>query len=157
MDAKPLKAGHFQLKDSGLAMSLIIWTKNFSVGNPALDSDHKILMSLINHIHDAKKAGEDETAVASLLETLMDYAQQHFSREEGLMKKNNYPDLDRHREEHKMLTDQLSDLLADYHKTGSHETSDEIIEILRFWLVEHILEVDMDYKPFMSGERPANA
>jgi len=137
-------------------MSLIIWTKNFSVGNPALDSDHKILMSLINHIHDAKKAGEDETAVASLLETLMDYAQQHFRREEGLMKKCNYPGLERHREEHKMLTGQLSDLLADYHKTRSHETSDEIVEILSFWLVEHILEVDMDYKPLISGERSAN-
>jgi len=143
--------------DAGLAMSLIIWTKDFSVGDPALDSDHKILISLINHIHDAKKSGEDESAVASLLETLMDYAQQHFRREEGLMKKNNYPGLDRHKEEHKMLTDQLSDLLTDYHKTHSYETSDEIIEILRFWLVEHILEVDMDYKPFMAGEQKDSA
>ena len=34
-------------------MGIIDWTNKFSVGNESLDTDHKILMDLINQLHDA--------------------------------------------------------------------------------------------------------
>ncbi len=128
-------------------MALMIWTNDYSVGVPELDSDHIILFSLINHIHDAKQAGRDEEAIANVLSALIEYAQIHFRREEGWLKKQGYPHLERHTKEHEVLNAQLTDLHGEYKRTQSPEVSEEIMEVLNYWLAEHILEVDMDYNP----------
>jgi hemerythrin len=130
-------------------MALIIWSSDYSVGVDALDADHIIVASLINHIDDAKQSGSDESAVGRVLKVLVDHAYAHFAREEALLEKHGYPQLERHRQEHRLLEDQLGELYEEYTRTPDPKISREIMELLNYWLVEHILEVDMHYKPFL--------
>ena len=130
-------------------MALIIWSGRYSVGVDVLDADHIIVASLINHIDDAKQSGSDESAVGRVLKVLVDHAYAHFAREEALLEEHGYPQLERHREEHRLLEGQLGELYEEYTRTPDPEISREIMELLNYWLVEHILKVDMHYKQFL--------
>lgn len=132
-------------------MALVIWEKAYSVGDPALDADHMILMSLMNHIDDAKRHGSDETAVGALVQALIRYARRHFRREEALMAAHGFPEITPHRNEHRLLEQQLAELHDAYQSTPDPEISREIMELLYFWLSRHILTVDMRYRPYLQG------
>lgn len=115
----------------------------------ALDADHITIVSLMNHIDDLKQSGTDEAAVGTVVKVLLDVAQTHFRREEGFLKSYDYPEFERHWQEHRVLEDQLAELREAYARTPDPDISREILELLNFWLVEHILKVDMRYKGFL--------
>ncbi|MFZ1415267.1 MAG: bacteriohemerythrin [Defluviicoccus sp.] len=127
-------------------MALFIWKSSFSVGVDRLDTDHIIITSLINHIDDAKLSGSDEAAVGMILNALISYSIGHFRREEQLLAEKKDPNLPAHMEQHHMVEQQLADLYADYQRCPDPDTSREIMELLNFWITEHILRVDMTYK-----------
>jgi hemerythrin-like metal-binding protein len=135
-------------------VALFIWDKLYSVGVDELDADHILIASLINHIDDAKQAGTDETAVAALLRVLVKLAYDHFRREEAFLAHAQYPQLAPHIHEHRLVEEQLSELYDGYVRTSDPAISREIMELLNFWLVEHIMKVDMHYKPFVAAHRP---
>ena len=130
-------------------MALILWSNDYSVGIEMLDADHIVVASLINLIDDAKQSGSDEAAVGRVLKVLVDHAYAHFRREEAFLEEHGYPHLEQHRQEHRLLADQLRELHQDYERTPDPAISREIMELLNYWLVEHILKVDMHYKAFL--------
>ncbi len=131
-------------------LSLIIWQDHYSVGHPNMDADHIVIASLINHIDDAKQGGSDEQAVGTLLKVLLQTAYAHFEREEKLLERCHYPQLARHREEHRMVESQLDELYESYTRTPDPGLSQEIMELLRFWLIEHIMKTDMHYRSYVA-------
>ena len=130
-------------------MTLITWITDYSVGVERLDADHIMIISLMNQIDDLKQSGPDEAAVGTVLKVLLDVAHTHFRREEGFLKKNDYPEFERHWHEHRVLEEQLQELHEAYARTPDPDISQEILELLNFWLIEHILKVDMRYKGFL--------
>lgn len=130
-------------------MPLVIWEKAYSVGVEALDNDHIILMSLMNHIDDAKRHGSDETAVGTVVRALIRCARQHFRREEALMAARGFPEREPHINEHRLIEQQLEELHDAYERTPDPEISREIMELIHFWLGRHILKIDMRYRPYL--------
>jgi len=130
-------------------MALIVWTNDYQVGVDSLDADHIVIFSLINHIDEAHLTGTDEAAIGCILKVLIDRAVAHFQREEMLMKKHGYPDLEAHAAEHSRLMVQLRSLYEAYQDNPSPEISSGIIELLATWLEEHVLDTDMRYRPHL--------
>jgi hemerythrin len=135
-------------------MALMIWNSDYSVGVESLDSDHIVIASLINHIDDAKQFGSDEAAVGRILAVLIDQARAHFRREEKLLEKHGYPELEEHRKVHRLVEEQLTELQREYQRSQSSEISQEIMELLSYWLDDHILKVDMRYKAYLQKRVP---
>lgn len=77
-------------------MALIVWDKADAVGVEALDTDHSVIFSLMNHIHEARQSGADEGAIGAILKVLLEHAGAHFKREEGVLGKYGYPGLEQH-------------------------------------------------------------
>lgn len=132
-------------------MALIIWDERYSVGIEQLDWDHIVIASLINHLDEVKQHGSDEGAVAAIVRALIRIAYEHFAREELMFVRYDYPEIEAHRREHRLLEEQLEELYAAYQSTPDPEISREIMELLNYWLVEHILKVDKRYQPFLAG------
>lgn len=132
-------------------MALIVWNTDYSVGVDALDADHIIIISLINQVDDAKLSSSNETAIGPVLRTLISYSVGHFRREEDMMRRNRYAGLARHVDEHHLLEQHLQEMYDEYAATGDPEVSKEIMELLNFWIVDHILKVDMQYKVTLHG------
>lgn len=130
-------------------MALVIWEKAYSVGVAALDADHIVLMSLMNHLDDAKRHGSDETAVGTVVRALIGAARRHFRREEALMAAHGFPELEPHVNEHRVLEQQLAELHDAHERTPDPQISREIMELIQFWLSRHILTSDMRYRPYL--------
>lgn len=92
-------------------MTLIQWKAEFSVGNAAVDHEHRELIDLINSVHDGIR---EDTGLDRLAEGLGEiYAQiaAHFALEEKLMRDAGYGDLNAHKEDHEALLDQIAAIL----------------------------------------------
>jgi len=80
----------------------------------------------------------------NLLKELSLYTDTHFTEEEELFKKSEYPHTEKHLEEHKYFIDKLSDFDNNL-QLNNASVSLNILEFLKNWLFYHIEIVDKGY------------
>lgn len=132
-------------------MGLLAWSEAYAVGNPMLDSDHRILMSLINQLQDATETGQSRTVVGSVIGVLVEYTEHHFRREEALLAAAGYPHLDAHQATHRALEDKVRAIRDRWNAGERSVLDDEVLSFLKRWLTEHILGADKSYRPWIEG------
>lgn len=129
-------------------MPLMTWTSDLSVGLPDIDREHHWLLDATNLLHEELSQPEPSHAVvADTLHGLMDYTVNHFVGEESLFQRVNYPHADAHRALHDRFTAQVMGLIND-HEAGK-DIGTSTLELLKNWLVNHIMVADKAYVPFI--------
>jgi hemerythrin len=133
-------------------MALIEWMDLFSVGNADMDGDHQALLDILNRLYEAWASGQGAQEVGAVFDELTAYTQTHFTREEALLEAAHYDRLQVQKAEHAHLLEQL-EVFRERHL--AHEDlgvlTDEIVEFLRSWMINHILDEDMRYRGAVSG------
>lgn len=132
-------------------MALITWQDSYSVGVELIDADHQLLVSLINQLDDAMTSGAGADTVGSVLNVLIEYTETHFGREELLMEKGGYPELEPHKREHAKLTAKVREIVEQYNAGNVGRLDHEVMDFLKTWLTGHILGVDRKYTPCVEG------
>ncbi|MBT4932781.1 MAG: bacteriohemerythrin [Rhodospirillaceae bacterium] len=127
-------------------MDFVTWTKAFKVGVPFVDADHRILVDLINQVNACIDKREETTTLASVLGTLFDYTEYHFSREEKLMELSNYGGLGLHKIIHRSLAKQVYDIDVSFREDPGSVNATEVRDFLNNWLLEHISGHDFEYR-----------
>jgi hemerythrin-like metal-binding protein len=135
----------------------VTWSERMSVGVPLLDSDHKTLIGLINHLNRSIGDEEEYAAVGSVLQALEEYAAHHFAREEAMMDACRYPLLPRHHGTHAEFTKKVKDLTSRYSQDKSGVRARECLAFLNSWLIDHICTTDMNYRSWVIGHPGAEA
>lgn len=120
------------------------WSNELSVGIEEIDSQHKVLVDLLNEVHEAIQQGRTAEVTKGIIDRLDEYTRVHFAVEESLLRILHYPDYGRHKEEHDKLVVQLGDLRAKLDK-GKGAIGFELAMFLKNWLTKHIMEVDKHY------------
>lgn len=123
---------------------LIEWSKEFSVGIEEIDEQHKLLVELLNATHAAIQQRRSSEMTKEILGKLIDYAKLHFAVEESLMRLLNYADYEEHKEQHRILMENIGDLSKKL-ESGKMAVGFELQHFLRNWLIKHILENDKRY------------
>jgi len=124
-------------------MDFAIWSDKLSVDIDVIDDQHKILIQLINDTAGLIIEKKD-SEVKNLLKELSLYTDTHFTEEEELFKKSEYPHTEKHLEEHKYFIDKLSDFDNNL-QLNNASVSLNILEFLKNWLFYHIEIVDKGY------------
>lgn len=119
------------------------WRQEYSVKVDSLDDQHKVLVQLINMLYKAKLKNEPPKSYMDLVDSLANYAISHFVYEEYQMERFGYPGFERHQPQHIEFISQVEQFLGEF-KAG-RKTLDQLLEILRGWLANHILKEDMAY------------
>ena len=132
-----------------MTISTVTWTKQMSVGVSALDADHQRLIDLLNVIFTACFAGVGDDYVSKTLDDLIQYTQEHFKREIDLLSAHGFPDCEDHAREHERLVTQLQEKCETARSQLAKGISVEVMEFLRGWLVNHIMERDMVYAAYL--------
>lgn len=134
-------------------MSYIEWNDTYSVGIEAMDVHHKKLIGIFNELHDGISSGHSEETLRKTLSDLVDYTKYHFSAEEALMKEYDYPEYQNQKEAHEKLIKTLGDLQQQFEeeKSGLMIVL-KIQNFLRSWLINHILESDKKYGPYLNSK-----
>jgi hemerythrin len=131
----------------------ILWRDAMSVGNETIDEDHKKLFLLVNLYEDAI-AKHNLFELKTAFQGLMEYAAQHFEREEKLQLAINMQGSNAHRQEHRDLVRQLEDFNKKLNDASQPRISIEVAsKFLHDWIVQHVLQSDMKMKPLLTGRR----
>lgn len=126
------------------------WTEAYRVNVAELDRQHQDLFDAINELDLALSTGEGDVVIASLLEKLMKYAEDHFAAEEALMEKHGFPGLSTHRAQHKVFRHKIAIFLAS-HKAHKASVPVSLLLFLREWLKDHLLKTDKQYSAFFNA------
>ena len=112
------------------------------------DFQHKQLIDLFEKIEEARSKKTDQNLYRYTLAFLAMYVNHHFKLEEAYMKKFDYPDQARHQKEHR---DFIKDLKAFKAKNEvySSEGSDELLNRMKEWILNHILADDQTLGAFI--------
>jgi len=124
------------------------WDDIFSVDNETIDNHHKQLFKLVAEADSAIK-NNDEDALAEIFNQLQDYTQYHFSAEEAMMKKADYPGIADHILEHEKFISKLESVKEQFIMGGMESLSSELIPFLSEWLSVHIVIIDQEYMNYL--------
>ncbi len=130
-------------------MSILNWSDDYSVNIKEIDEQHKGFLKLINNFHDSLQDDIDHEAMPFLLNELVDYTKFHFSAEEELMKKRQYPEYEEHKAEHDSFANIIMDILKEY-EAGDKYAVDQLSLLLSSWLSEHIVMKDKKYGEYLN-------
>jgi hemerythrin-like metal-binding protein len=123
-------------------MDQFVWKSSFEIGIEKIDSEHKLLLKHLN-------AGiTNPTKTEGIFDELKKYAEFHFSGEENLMRKTDYPELQTHIQGHQLFVDrvqQLEKAIIDGEKTSVTM----LIAFLRDWFIYHILLEDKNFANYV--------
>jgi len=117
-------------------MSLIEWKAEFSVGNAAVDHEHRELIQLINDVHAAIDSGANTDRLAAGLGEIYAQIAAHFALEEKIMRDAGYADFGPHKADHESLLDQLADII-DGVEIGNKLDDRDLSSRLNRWFTEH--------------------
>ena len=135
---------------TGTSTGAFQWKESYSVKVEAMDAQHKKLFDLVNELHRAMGTGHGKDIAGDVLKRLVDYTVNHFSAEEKLMEKHNYPGLTAHRAEHKALTEKVIAIKKEF-EAGATNVTPQLLTFLQQWLKNHIQTVDQRYSDFLNA------
>ena len=131
-------------------MAYLNWSANYSVKVKRLDEDHQQLFDILNQLHSGMKSGQGKAVLKSVLAQLMTYTEQHFAREEALLKSRSYPGLRAHMEQHRAFAARIKEV-SEQQNAGATGLSIEVLELLTQWLAKHIVGTDQQYSEFLNA------
>jgi hemerythrin len=117
-------------------MSLIEWKDEFNLGIEEVDSEHKVLVALINALHDAMLAGTGRADVVEGISEIYTLVSAHFEREEAFMRETRYMAYAEHKEDHEVLLDDLREII-DQVRSGAGYAEERLSADLQFWFSDH--------------------
>ncbi|WP_413875777.1 bacteriohemerythrin [Albidovulum sp.] len=117
-------------------MAPIAWKPEFSVGDPAVDHEHRELVDLVNTAAGAILDGRPGADVDRCLGDLLRAISAHFAHEERQMTRAGYDQLVPHKGDHERLLDSLRDIM-DSAGTPSVPAAERLTAVLEAWFTDH--------------------
>ncbi|HHB77268.1 MAG TPA: bacteriohemerythrin [Desulfobulbus sp.] len=140
----------FRRKKNQEKPDLIIWNETYEIGHDLIDQQHRNLVNIINEL-DRVVTMEDGTyqeQEGKILQKLINYTVFHFGTEEKLFKNSAYPNSKQHVQIHETMVCEITNFQQKY--ANRQETiSDELLNFLTNWLINHIRGADREYKNYI--------
>ena len=129
---------------------LFPWSDAYSLQIGIIDSQHKVLIDLINDLYRAMMAGSGKEQLGTTLAGLIKYTKSHFKAEEGILLSNQYPDFSNHKAEHERFIQTIQEFQGRFERNEAALTI-EVMDFLKEWLRKHIMGVDKKYVPHLQA------
>jgi hemerythrin len=128
----------------------VTWDDFYSVGFEPIDDQHKELVKMTGELFQACEQGV-LAADMVFLETIkkaLNYAETHFSDEEGFLLEVNYPYLNEQKKQHESFLAEVEKSIEEF-EAGNIEPVD-MARFLKKWLLNHIAVSDKRYAPYLA-------
>ncbi|MBW8072364.1 MAG: bacteriohemerythrin [Ferrovum sp.] len=132
----------------------IHWDKSYEIGNPLIDTEHRLLIMLFRKLDVAIKSAESEATLMRILFEIKKFADFHFTSEENLMHEIGYSGTEAHEAIHSALLAQLEVMIGRVSK--KREMPDDLLYFMNEWILRHIALEDQNIADFarFSEHRP---
>ncbi len=132
-------------------MEAFKFDKSLHVGNCIMDREHAILIEHINTLQQVMEGASSRHLIGQVLEGLIEYTKTHFYVEEEMMKSFKYPGYSSHIVAHKKFKKTMKELLEQY-KSGEADVTEDLMTMLKDWLINHIQKIDVELAKFLKGK-----
>lgn len=119
-----------------------VWNADWETGDKTIDTQHQGLLELANLLHEAARRGGEKSASKAAFQALVRYTEKHFADEEKFFESVGSPDLDDHRQQHRMLKEELDKLWTNETLAFVETIGDELRKWMVGRLVPHMVNVD---------------
>jgi len=87
------------------------WDDRMSVGIPEIDDDHKLFITLVNQFNSSVADRMPISETKKCVRDILEFIERHISDEEKHFKAFGYPDLEEHTRTHRLLDDEMKDIM----------------------------------------------
>jgi hemerythrin len=148
--------------------TLLVWRDDWCMGVPALDADHRRLVTLVNRLLATQpsfrqdRGGTNDPAPDPAdseplvhFEALLDHLRTHFEREEALMLSIDYNDFQTHKCEHSLQLAELTELRRRVAHDRVDAFSHESLQWIKRWCFDHFVAEDRRFaRAYVEATRP---
>ena len=124
------------------------WMREYELGIPVIDEQHKRIVDFINELEKAHGLG-NIGYIGYVLEGLVDYTLTHFQFEEELQTKAGYQYVKAHKRIHAIFIKRIASFRERF--KGGEDVTAELLFMLKTWLASHIKGDDKDYGNLVRG------
>ena len=129
-------------------MHELAWKKEYAIGNPLIDKEHKQPFEIAGESLAVVLPEQRKKKVRDTIIKLNEYMKVHFKNEESLMRTIEYPLLKEHIKIHKQIIDNIQLMIGSLATTSLKEFEKNLAFLIDSALVRHILEEDVKIQRF---------
>jgi len=127
-------------------------SETFQLECDELDKDHQKLVDMVNEIVSILE-GEQPLSCKEKVREFVNFAKAHFSREERLLSRMNYPDVAKHCKHHRQLGEKMEHMVEFTDSVGDNEMARESLKReLVFFVMDDVITTDLEFKSFIGDE-----
>lgn len=127
----------------------IEWNESLAIGVEEIDEEHKGIIIKFEELYQKMRQGKGHEMYLEIIDFLEDYINTHLEHEEAYQQKINYPDFDAHKAKHDEFRKIVHEIKEETHEEISHKDLIEVNQLMKNWLINHIMEVDAKIGEFV--------
>lgn len=132
----------------------IQWRESYAIGIKEIDDEHKQLFDAIDKLFTACSQGKGKEEVGNTLEFLEDYTKVHFSDEQQIHAKYNYPERLSHKAVHDNFLKTFTGLKKQFDEEGASVLFVSTVnKTVLDWLIKHIGSLDKAFAAFVKEQK----
>jgi len=120
-----------------------VWDLSYRIGFEHIDKQHKQLFSIANELLVQDHPLGYEKQIKITLQKIKEYIETHFTDEEIIMNKHNYPRLAEHKQRHNDIVNEMKKTMIK--SNNMKDLHSNLDELLSKWIKVHILIEDMHF------------
>ncbi|MDR0525857.1 MAG: bacteriohemerythrin [Spirochaetaceae bacterium] len=126
------------------------WEERYAVGIHIIDEQHKQLINLTNSLYMACRQGKTfaREQFEKALRATVDYVAFHFSTEEQIMTRVNYPEYPAHKREHEGFVKKILEDRKNF-EDGKDFIPNGFTHFLHDWILSHIAVSDRTFVAYI--------
>ncbi|MDR0623139.1 MAG: bacteriohemerythrin [Treponema sp.] len=129
---------------------IVEWDTRYKIGIPVIDEQHKKLIAMTNDLYTAclggKGAAKDH--FRKTVREAVDYVRFHFSTEEKILDRINYPETAAHKKQHEDFVKEIIRQVQAF-EGGRQFVPNVFVRFLRDWVLTHIAVSDKAYSEYL--------
>lgn len=133
-------------------MVIVKWREQMSLDYMPLDEEHRAFLDVVNHSLTVSRVA-DFNEMEQVFNACYDYVRHHFSREEDIMERINFPDMATHVQAHRTFIKNISEFRQRYEQAATKEIKQKeaikTADFLSLWFIGHVLSRDKLMKPYL--------
>jgi len=133
-------------------MAAMIWREQMSLNYLPLDQEHQDFLAVINRALVFSQIA-DFKGMDWVFDKCYDYVRDHFSHEEDLMERIQFPGIEEHIQAHRTFIQNIAEFRTIYEQATSPQAKKDAAikatDFLSLWFVGHVLSRDKLFKPYL--------